>query len=197
MTAHIIIDPTRAQPNRTLVAEISRQHIDATIWPCIHDANSAVRSINLSHKQIVEHAQREGMEEICIMEEDVWFPAPDGWEYFLRNKPTEPFDLYLGGVYGLNPLAMRRISKEPGYAEIHNFVGLHCYIIHCRYYQKFLELPEKDHIDHQPGLGTYFVAYPFAALQYPGWSANNRQEVDYNTTISNEHIYWGNGQRNT
>lgn len=191
MTAHIIHDPTRAQPNTALDAEIKRQNIQAEIWPCLHDSNSVVRSINLSHKQIVYDAQGRGLKEVCIMEEDVWFPAPDGWQYFLRNKPTEDFDLYLGGVYGLNLTALRRISKETGAAEIHNFVGMHCYIIRARYYDKFLSLPEDQHIDHQPGLGVFYVCYPFAALQRPGWSANNKRDVDYNSTIADEHIYKG------
>jgi hypothetical protein len=191
MTAQIIHDPARAQPNTTLDAEIKRQNIDAEAWPCLYDSNSVVRSINLSHKQIVQWAKDSGLPEVCIMEEDVWFPASNGWQYFLQCKPTEEFDLYLSGAYGLNPLALKRISKEPGAAEIHNFVGLHCYIIRQRYYDKFLALPEDQHIDHQPGLGVFYVCYPFAALQAPGWSANNKCEVDYNQQIAKEHIYWG------
>jgi hypothetical protein len=191
MTAQIIQDPTRPVFNMHLEQEIARHDLEVEIWPCLHDSNSVVRSINLSHKQIVQWAKDSGLPEVCIMEEDVWFPGSDGWQYFLRNKPTEEFDLYLGGVYGLNPLALRRIGKEPGAAEIHNFVGLHCYIIRQRYYDKFLALPEDQHIDHQPGLGVFYVCYPFAALQAPGWSANNKREVDYNQQIAKEHIHWG------
>lgn len=189
MIANVIIEPTRTKPNTTLDPEIRRHSIIAFKWNSIPDPSSVVRSINLSHKQIVRFAQEQNMPEICILEEDVCFPAADGWEYFLRNKPTKPFDLYLGGCYGLNPLALRRIGKEPGAAEIHNFVGLHCYIISQRYYQKFLDLPENKHIDDQPGLGVFYVCYPFAAIQYPGWSANNRQPVNYNHEIR-EHVKW-------
>lgn len=191
MTAHIIYDSTRPRPNLTFEKEVRQQGFLAEFWPCLHDSNSVVRSINLSHKQIVQWAKDSGLTEVCIMEEDVWFPASDGWQYFLHNKPAEDFDLYLAGCYGLNPLALRRIGKEAGAAEIHNFVGLHCYIIRECYYDKFLALPEDQHIDHQPGLGVFYVCYPFAALQHPGWSANNKREVDYNQQIAKEHIYWG------
>ncbi len=179
MIAHILINPYRPIPNATLNAELDRQGIDAKFWEPVYDSNSAVRSINLSHKRIVQFAADHHLPEICIMEEDVMFPADDGWRYFLANKPDE-FDLYLGGAYGLNSQAWTRIEEGAGPVEINNFAGLHCYIIGAGYYEKFLALPEDKHIDDQPGLGNFYVCAPFAALQYPGWSANAQQMVDYN-----------------
>lgn len=190
MIAHIIINPVRPVPNTTLRTELDRQGIDAKFWACIHDSNDVVRSIALSHKQIVEFAKLHHIPEICIMEEDVWFPADDGWKYFLKNKPEE-YDLYLGGAYGLNSRALNMIENNTGAVPIHNFAGLHCYIINESYYNTFLSLPENKHIDDQPGLGRFFVCAPFAALQCPGWSSNARQQVNYNTDIKPEYIYHG------
>lgn len=193
MIAHIIINPDRPVPNTTLEAELTCQGIDAKLWLRVPDYNNVVRSINLSHKQIVQFAADHHIPEICIMEEDVMFPAFDGWQYFQANKPDK-FDLYLGGAYGLNAGALAKIASGPGAVPIHNFAGLHCYIISERYYAKFLSQPENKHIDDQPGIGSFFVCAPFAALQHPGWSCNAQRQVDYNCDIRmlpKECIYYG------
>lgn len=193
MIAHILINPARPIPNETLFYELDRQGIDAKFWEPVHDKDSVMRSINLSHKQIVKFAVEHHLLEVCIMEEDVWFPAPDGWRYFQQNKP-EMFDLYLGGAYGLNETAYKKIQQAKGPVEINNFAGLHCYIINESYYEKFLSLPENRHIDDQPGLGRFYVCAPFAALQHPGWSSNNRRTVDYNCDkriLPPECVYYG------
>ena len=193
MIAHVIVNPYRTHPNTTLYAELDRQGIDAKIWQGIHLPNDVVKGIGLSHKQIVQFAVDHHLPQICIMEEDVWFPANDGWLYFQQNIP-EDFDLYLGGAYGLNHTAHNHIQNNPGAVEINNFAGLHCYIIRESYYERFLNLPENKHIDDQPGLGRFYVCAPFAALQYPGWSSNARQMVDYNCDkrmLPTESIYYG------
>lgn len=193
MIAHIIVNPYRPYENTTLYNELDRQGIDAKIWQGVHDSNDIVRSIGLSHKQIVQFAVDHNLTQICIMEEDVWFPSDDGWQYFQKNIP-EKFDLYLGGAYGLNQSALTSVQNSTGHVEINNFAGLHCYIISNNYYNKFLSLPENKHIDDQPGLGLFYVCAPFAALQYPGWSTNAGRLVDYNCdkrSLPTECIYYG------
>ena len=66
------------------------------------------------------------------MEDDVYFPAQDGFEYFLKNKPDD-FDIYLGGIY----LGSDKV-KEMNQRIRHRFSGLHCYIVHERFYDTFL-----------------------------------------------------------
>ncbi len=193
MIAHILINPVRPRPNETLYAELDRQGIDAKFWEPIYDPLNVVRSINLSHKQIVQFAVDHHLPEICIMEEDVMFPAPDGWQYFLANKP-EYFDLYLAGAYGLDQQTLQQVGKRTGAIPIGKFAGLHCYIISEVYYDKFLSTPENKHIDDQPIVGSYYVCAPFAALQHPGWSSNAQQMVDYNCDpkiLPPECIYYG------
>jgi|ERR1044072_1803234 hypothetical protein len=182
MIAHIIVNPNNPRSKDDLYNELDTQGIDAKFWPCIPDSNDVVRSINLSHKQIVQFAVDHHIPEICIMEEDVMFTAPDSWQYFLDNKPQD-FDLYLGGAYGLNEAAYSRIRLHPGSVAIHNFAGLHCYIINETYYDKFLSISENQHIDNQPGMGRFYVCSPFVALQRPGYSYNARREVNYNCDV--------------
>lgn len=193
MIAHIIINPDNPRPKDDLYRELDKQQIDAKFWPCIRDSNNVVRSINLSHKQIVGFAMEHNIPEVCIMEEDVMFPAPDGWQYFLSNKPAE-FDLYLAGAYGLNDAAFARIRNGDGAVQIHNFAGLHCYIINHSYYNRFLSLPPDQHIDNQPGLGRFYVCSPMAALQRPGYSYNAKRTVNYNCDkrgLPPDCIYYG------
>lgn len=188
MNAYIIVDPFRAQPNTTLEKELEEQGIDGRIWPAIHDPIDVVKSINLSHKAIVSFAKEHQLPEICIMEEDVMFLGPGTWQFFLDNKPDK-YDLYLGGCYGLNQDAYKRIAEGTGAIQIHNFAGLHCYIINESYYDRFLAMPENKHIDDQPGMGVFYVSAPFMALQHPGWSSNNKDKVNYNKNIPKECLY--------
>ncbi len=193
MIAHIIINPDNPRPKDDLYLELDRQGITAKFWPCIPDSNDVVRSINLSHKQIISFALQHHIPEICVMEEDIMFPAADGWQYFLMNKPLD-FDLYLGGAYGLNDAAFARIKAGQQSVEINNFAGLHCYIVSQSYYKRFLSIPEDQHIDNQPGMGRFFVCAPFAALQRPGYSYNAKRSVDYNCDkriLPPECIYYG------
>lgn len=188
MNAHLIIDPFRPHTNTTIEKEIVDQEIDMIMWPAIHDPNDVVRSINQSHKTIVAFAKEQKLPEICIMEEDVMFLGPGAWQQYLASKP-EKFDLYLGGCYGLNQDAYRRIAEGAGAVQINNFAGLHCYIINESYYDRFLGMPENKHIDDQPGMGVFYVSAPFVALQHPGWSSNNKVTVNYNKNIPKECLY--------
>lgn len=190
MIPQIIKDPNRARENTTLLKELKDQRIVPMYWNSVPDPQNVVRSINLSHKQIVRFAKKNHIPRICILEEDVMFTAPGAWLHFLNNIPKE-YDLYLGGAYGLNRMAIKRISEETSNPtpEIHNFAGLHCYIIHERYYDRFLDQPENQHIDNQPGRGVFKVVYPFCALQHPGWSANNKCEQDYNQYYTQIDLY--------
>ena len=84
---NIIYDARRHEKYHPLMYELERQGItDFEIWPCIM-LPDVVQSINASHKMIVRDAKDKGLEEVFIAEDDLFFPAKDGWEYFLKNKP--------------------------------------------------------------------------------------------------------------
>lgn len=159
-----------------LVEEMHRQGINYKIWDAVECKDSVIKSINLSHKQIVQYAKDNGLKEIAIGEDDLFFPAPNGWQFFLRNKP-EKYDLYLGCTF--MPLHAKSVC------------GFHLYCIHEQYYDKFLSIPDNVHIDTaQDELKGHFeFCYPYPALQRPMWSANNRAEVNYNAVLNKEDIY--------
>lgn len=156
--------------------ELERHKIDFQIWECVMLSN-VVASINASHKMIVRDAKEKGIEEVAIAEDDLWFPAKDGWEYFLKNKPKE-YDLYLSGTY---------IVTKP----LEQICGFHLYIVHSKFYDKFLSMPDEEHIDTAANdlKGDYKFCFPFAALQRAGFSANNSSVVNYNSILKEEDVY--------
>lgn len=185
MTLNIIHDNRRSERWEPLMQELFRQGImDYKIWPPVEDTNNVIRSINLSHKQIVQDAKDRGLKETAIAEDDVFFPSPDGWKYFLRKKPPY-YELYLGGCYS----PIKHGWDEAPYSYTQNPVGLHMYLIHERYYDTFLATDEMSHIDTAQESIAIKVCYPMAALQRPGFSANNRDHADYNTILKREDIY--------
>lgn len=172
MIPHIISNPKIISRANAIKEELERLKItDYRFWPSVHIANKPKRTaISRAHKQIVEWAMLEGLEEVCIWEDDVWFPSDDGFQYFLDNKPTVPYDLYLGGV--------SRGTIQDG--KTTRYSGQFCYIIHERFYPIFLHVDEHIDIDGaMAGLGTFYVCYPFAAICKPLWSENCGGMMDY------------------
>lgn len=178
---NVISNPKRPHKVERMQREMVRQGIvDYKVWPSIHIADKPVRTaISKAHKQIVEWAANEEIKEVCIFEEDVFFPAEDGWQYFLNNKP-ENYDLYLGGV--------SRGTIENGVTR--RYSGQFCYFIHERYYDTFLRTDEKMDIDGaQSGRGKFYVCEPFAAFCYPGWSDNVKGVMDYSHLLVGRTVY--------
>ncbi len=149
------------------------------IWDIVEDSKSVVNSINLSHKRIVAWAKNEGLNEVCICEDDLCWSAKGGWQHFLSQKP-ERYSLYLWGSY-IVPLTNKCIC------------GFQLYIVHSSFYDTFLSTPTNVHIDtHFDSVdGDYRFCYPFSGLQKPSWSANNRAVTNYNTALRPEDIWQG------
>lgn len=179
MKLNIILDSRRVEKYHPLIDELERQKIEEfELWECIM-LPDIVSSINISHKMIVMDAQEKGLKEVAIAEDDLFFPAEDGWRYFMKNKP-EIFDLYLASTY---------VITEP----LKHICGFHLYVIHSKFYESFLSIPDNVHIDtHMDSLkGDYHFCQPFAALQRPGFSANNKSVVNYNSVLKDNHVYGG------
>lgn len=162
--------------------EMARQGIeDYQLWPAIFVQHKPrCIGINAAHKQIVRYAKENNLPEILIFEDDVRFPAKDGFQYYLSKKPDD-FDLYIGGVY-------RGDLDENGVTQ--KFTALHCYIIKQKFYDTFLNTRDDIDIDHAlTGLGKFVVCYPFAAIQYNGWSDHSWAEMNYDTLLTGKEIY--------
>lgn len=177
---NIIYDNRRSERFDPLMEELTRQGIDDyVIWNCVEHPD-VVTSINLSHKQIVGDAMHRGLPYVCIAEDDLFFPAPDGWRYFLDNVP-ETYDLYAAATY---------------VDDIHNknlLCGFHLYIVSEKFYEQFLSIPDNKHIDTRISDldGDFHVCRPFAALQRVGWSANHKVVCNYNGNLTKGDIYYG------
>ncbi|HEV3223888.1 MAG TPA: hypothetical protein VGZ90_13460 [Puia sp.] len=178
---HVIHDPRQTEKLELLSSHLNERGVPFTVHTGIIDRKTVEESINASHKMLVKWAKEEQMDEICIGEDDLFFPAKDGWNWYLSNKPQE-FDIYLGGCYGV-PMPIINPLKE--------FVALHLYTIRSSWYDSFLSAADNTHIDTAQTGGRFFCCYPMAAVQRAGYSANNHRECDYNTSLRKEDIYGG------
>ncbi len=164
-----------------LLHELEQQGIsEYELWDGIWDNYSTVRGINLAHKQIVDYARLKKLPEVLIFEDDIRFCGKGAFNHFLETKP-ESFDLYLGGIY-LGDIDENNRTKS--------FSGLHCYIVHSRFYDTFLSTPDDEHIDRiLSNLGEYYVSYPFTSIQYNGRSSNTKQDENYDTLLKGRLLY--------
>lgn len=176
---HIIHNPLRHTRFITLSYELYQQQITTyLIWPAIHDS-PACRGVAKAHKQIVSWAKEQGLHQVTIMEDDVKFPGVNGYKWYLDNMP-EDFDLYLGGIY----------RGEIIEGKVKDFSSLHLYTIRSNFYDKFLSVDESKHLDTGlAGLGDYHVCYPFAAIQYSGYSDVERGPTNFEGLLKNKLIY--------
>lgn len=182
MTAHIICDKGTQGRYNQLLRELERQNItDYKLWPAIEIANKPRRTgTSRAHKQIVEWALIEQLPEVCILEDDIFFPSENGFQYFLDNKPKEPFDLYLGGI----------TRGEIIDGKTKRYTGQFCYQISERFFTTFLRADENLDIDGaMSGLGTFYVCNPFACFCYPGYSIISQGVVDYTHLIIGQEVY--------
>lgn len=162
--------------------ELNRQGIlDYKLWPAILDTRLVQRGVSQAHKQIVQYAKDACMPEITIMEDDVKFPGEDGYAYYLRNMPAD-FDIYLGGIY-------RGVIKAGKISGV--FGSLHLYTVRAKFYDTFLSVDETLHLDN--GLselnGDYHVCYPFAAIQYDGWSDTEQAPTNHHGLLRGKLIH--------
>lgn len=170
MLLNIIHLETRLDRWSTLVKEIKKQDItDYRIWPGISTLLPKI-GISLAHKQIVAHAQAFSQPQVMIAEDDLKFTAGHGYQYFLENLPTD-FDLYLGGImYG---------TIKPD-KTVKRFAGLTLYVVHQRFYETFLQLPDDKHLDQAlDNKGKYVVCGPMIITQYDGYSDNHKKIMEY------------------
>ena len=141
---------------------------------------SVKKGINLAHKQIVEYAKLKEWEDVLIMEDDIRFCGEGAFNYYLENKPKK-FDIYLGGIY------LGEIDEEN---KVKSFSGLHCYIVHSRFYDKFLSVPDDEHLDRiLANMGEYYVSNPFTSIQYNGKSSQTKQEENYDNLLNGRILY--------
>lgn len=186
-TINIIYDERQTDDYPRLIGEFIKQTVipKYKFWNCIINKDSVVKSINASHKMIVNWAKDNKKPYVIIAEQDLEFTCNKSWQYFLEQKPQD-FDIYLGCSYVKNAI--------PNSDVVDNLIcGFHLYLISEKFYDVFLSVPDDHHIDTAVGdtKGNFVFCKPFVALQRSGFSANNKAIVNYNLVLSEEDIYIG------
>lgn len=136
-----------------------------------------------SHKEIVQQAKDNGQKMVAICEDDIVFFAPFAWEYFLDNIPDH-FDLFFGMTY-IADIVNDRITGL--------FSAMTLYVVHEKFYDFFLNLPDSCHIDRELGLTSniheYKIISKFVAYQNGSKSDNNFLTCDYSPYLEGRKIY--------
>lgn len=190
MTVNIVHSNDRWDRKVLFRNELERQRIsDFKVWDAIHSETTVNANISKAHKQIIQDAKDRGLKEVCITEDDFYFPAQDGFQYFLANKP-ETYDLYLSGVY---------VGQERLFAtnkQVKQFSGLHFYMVHSRFYDFFLEAEEIQSLDNAlsklaiQGYGKFEVCWPMAAIQHETPSDNQKGVIyKHKDYFTEENVY--------
>jgi hypothetical protein len=171
---HVIHLLNRHDRREVFEREFAEQQVNYRIWEGVTRFNPA-QNINLAHKQIVRWAKENKLPYVIISEDDIMFPAPKSWKYFLSQLPDpKDFDLFLGMVYSAE-IKDNRI--------LNGFSGLTMYAVSAKFYDTFLSVPEHVHIDRHLGItafeNKYYGCHPMCCLQTGGISDNLRREMHY------------------
>lgn len=182
MVFNVISLPHREDRRMLLARESEIQGFNYQIWEGILAEKPKV-GVSRAHKQIVRWAKENEMTKVCIGEDDVHFPAADGWKYFLANEPDD-YDIYFAGIYGGNISSDKTLKSK--------FNGLQCYIVHNRFYDTFLSADENHHIDRWlSGKGKFIVCYPMAAIAHQTHSDVRGRLMTYTYYLKGKEIYHG------
>lgn len=181
LSINIIHKSEQVERMNVLKKELEEQGIgNYNLWEGVYHPESVVTGINKAHKQIVEWAKENDLWEVIIMEDDVKFCGKGAFDYYLKNKPDD-FDIYLGGIF----LGVMNDENIVG-----RFTGMTCYCVLKRFYEKFLAVDEKEHIDIALShLGKYVVCNPFIVTQHNGVSSNTTRYENYEAIFENRKLY--------
>lgn len=149
--------------------EMQEQGIEYQVWDAILDEVNPFVGCSQSHKMIVRDAKERGAKMVAIAEDDITFFAPGAYDYFINNTPGI-FDLYLGTTYSAVQYPDGKIKDF--------FDSLILYMVHERFYDKFLSMPEVSHLDRELSRITndnvYRICQPIVCAQVDGYSFNAR-----------------------
>lgn len=173
MTINIINLKHRNKRKMDLIDHLYDMRVNYKFWEGVFSPESMpFISISQSHRMIVKDAKEKCLDRVLIAEDDLRFSSQQSMKYFIDNMP-QSFDLYFGMVYS-GVIQDRRLT--------HGFSGMQFYLIHSRFYDRFLQAPDNKHIDIWLGEQCYkyefIVSDPFICYGESGHSDNfNRQWV--------------------
>lgn len=177
-----IIKGNRTERHDRLTREVRAQGVESIrYWDGIY-MPSVKASINAAHKQIIRYAKLAEWDRVAVAEDDIRFSAPGAWQYYLEQMPSD-FDIYLGMVY---------LGEPDHNGLVESFTGMTLYTVHQRFYDKFISVPDHDHIDRlMSGLGRFVVCSPFVCDQYDGHSSNTGKYEEYGPLTRNRQFFLG------
>lgn len=173
MIINVINLTHRKQRRASLIAHLEDMGCLYRFWDGVYNPSvMGFKNVSDSHKKIVADAKQRNLKYVLIAEDDLRFSSPKSLEYFCANIP-DSFDLYLGMIYS-GVIQDGRVMT--------GFSGLQFYLIHQKFFNVFLSLPDKKHLDQSLGEMAYKYEYhvcdPFICYGESGWSDNfNRQWV--------------------
>ena len=195
MILNVIHKKSRTDRREHLLSEIRRQGIAETVWhDAVTDCKTKHQSIGESHKNVVRFAKEKGFESIIIAEDDLYFPAEDGWDYFLKKIP-QSYGLFLGGAYSYR---ITYDTFEFNGVVLHKWSGMHLYAVHKSFYDTFLRSDTVTHnIERAVALQAateakaMSICWPFAAVQAETPSDNVQGKIYKITEYFNKQNTYG------
>lgn len=167
--------------------ESIQQGFGYRVWPGIIIKYNNKKAINLAHRQIVQYAKDNNLPYVCIAEDDCRFFAPGAWKYFIETMPDD-FDIYFSMYYACDRVIGNKIVDV--------FSGMTMYIVHQRFYDTYLSLPDDCHIDRE-ALGPVANKYKFlfcdqvVCEQDGSKSDNTKTSCDYRPFLQGRKIFGG------
>lgn len=182
MIINIINLAHRVDRRNSAIEQMNSQGAAYMFWNGIITKERRI-GIGLAHKQVVRYAQESNLPMVAIAEDDIKFTHPRSLRYFLDNIPND-FDIYTSGFY---------TGHMDADYTVHKFTGLTLYIVHSRFYDKFLSAPEHHHIDVGIHLmeGVFKCCPKMCAVQISGYSDQRRSFVDDSTRLKDKQMYNG------
>ena len=143
--------------------------------------------VSRSFKKAIGEAQKLGLKQVLIFEDDVRFTSEksrEGFQNALDSLPDD-WDVLLGGIYADTNL----FDCNEHVKKVESFSALHCVLLRDTMYDKILAHKEDNHktVDLDTYIGTFskneeinvYLAYPMIAIQYTGKSNTVNKVVDY------------------
>lgn len=185
---YIIHDPLRKDRKELLDKELVLQGItDYELIPAVKKHPKAFLNIAEAHKNCIKLANKAGYEQVVVMEDDVMFVAPGAYNRFLELSELLPdnWDLFSTGSYDWKKFG----EPKNGSIRALQLSGRHCYMVHERFYKRYLDIIVTSPMDKLLK-GHMYMAYPMLALQHDTFSDHVKKVTNYNKIFAKSLKLW-------
>ncbi len=191
MIPYIIMTPGDNTRKEHILNQLKEQEIDKhNMVPAIMHHSQPCVGIMRSFKQCIKWAQREGMKECCILEDDCLFLCKGAWKRFLElntwitehTEDNRPCDIFLTNIYDGTPVPLNYFTARVD----GKLSGLTCSIIKSKFYDTLLQAEEPYNLDtwiSEIAHANIYCAYPFLVLEKGGYSYNAQNVTNHNHLI--------------